>query len=68
MIGFTPLACWGKRWLSRSLAAWLSVPGSDRSLLKADPESCAAPPSPISSTNHTPSTTHRRRAHRPPSP
>jgi hypothetical protein len=36
-IGLEPFCCGGKRDASRSLAAWLSAPGSRRSSLVFDP-------------------------------
>ena len=57
----------GKRAARRSLAAWLSVPGSCRLLLVLLPKPCASAMRAAMPTIHTPSTTHFRRAAKSPS-
>ena len=57
-IGFLPF-CWGgKRFASRSVAAWLSVPGSSRLLEVLAPTDLTRPTTTASSTTHAASTTH----------
>ena len=64
--GFVPLACAGNRLSSRSVAAWLSVPGSVRSLLSSWPAPRAQKPMPRMMTAQTARTIQWRRAQKPP--
>ncbi len=66
--GLIPLACEGKRSLSRSVAAWLSVPGSVRLSLTSVPIARDHPNSATKISTQTPSTIQRRRTHSFPNP
>ena len=66
--GFVPLACEGKRSDSRSVAFWLSLPGSLRLSLTSGPTVRAAIAKPAKTTNQTPRTAQRRRTQSPPRP
>jgi len=61
-IGFAPF-CWGGNFSSsRSLASWLPVPGSERSLLVSEPILATAPKTITSMTTQAPMTTSGLRA------
>ena len=66
--GFVPLACAGKRAASRSVAFWLSLPGSVRLSLTSGPTLRAATASSTKTTIHRPRTTQRWRTQICPSP
>src|SRR5215212_10085043 len=65
--GLVPLACDGKRADSRSVAAWLSVPGNVRLSLTSVPADFAHDPSARRMTSQTPRTIQRRLTQKPPS-
>src|SRR4051794_23088009 len=66
-MGLVPFAWAGNRLVSRSEAAWLSVPGSVRSLLSSWPAVLAHAPIPIRMTAQIASTLQWRLAQKPPS-
>jgi hypothetical protein len=67
-IGLLPFCCGGKRSASRSVAAWLSVPGSSRLLLVLLPNVRTSKTTAAAARTHPPMTTHYRRAANIPSP
>src|ERR1700744_5983499 len=62
-MGLVPLAWGGKEAFSWLVASWLLVPGRDRLSFVLSPIRCETATSAIVATNHTPSTTNRRRTH-----
>src|SRR5436190_3255341 len=60
--GLLPFCCGGKRAVSRSVAAWLSVPGNFRLLLVLLPKLREAATSTTRRTTHAARTTHFLRA------
>ncbi len=61
-IGLAPF-CWGGNFSwSRSLADWLPVPGSERSLLVCEPKAATAPKTATATSAQTPIMTSGRRA------
>src|SRR6478735_10594906 len=66
-IGFAPFCCGGKRSSRRSLASWLPVPGSARSLLVWAPNVATATPTPVPTRTQIAMTTRPCRAHQAPS-
>ena len=59
--GFVPFACDGNFAARRSVAFWLSLPGSVRLSLRSGPAVRAANPSTTKMTSHTAMTTRRWR-------
>ena len=60
-IGLVPLAWSGNDLASASVAAWLSVPGSERLSLVLSPRRCDSATSAIVATSHTATTAYLRR-------
>ena len=65
--GLWPFCCGGNSLARKSVAAWVSVPGSVMSLDVRAPSSTHPEPTATTTTAHTSSTTHQRRAQKDPS-